>query len=122
MKAYIWFVPSFCVFLGILLLSTAFSDPFQIDGLGHIDKIKHAFAYFVLITSLLFGFEKSNLLRRSVWLWLVFGCMGYGVSLEFVQYAFFPNRYFEWLDAGANVLGTVLGAIVFNLIRNGKNV
>lgn len=119
-RSLIWFIPAGCVFIGILLLSTAFSMPFKIEGVSYLDKWEHAFAYFVLTTSLLFGFHKSGLLTLKVWLILLLGCAMYGVLLEWVQYTFFPNRYFEWLDATANVVGTLLGGGLFRLLINVK--
>lgn len=115
MSAFFWFIPSICVFLGILLLSTAFSVPIQVEGISSLDKLQHAFAYLVLVLSLLFGFWKSGLLSVKVWVWIFFATSIYGVSLELVQYTLFPNRYFEWLDALANVCGVILGSLVFRV-------
>lgn len=119
-KSFIWFLPAVCVFFGILLLSTAFSVPIKLEGVSYLDKWEHAFAYFVLINTLLFGFSKSGLLSNKLWLVLLISCSSYGVVLEWVQYSFFPNRVFEWLDACANVVGTLLGALLFRLFKNGK--
>lgn len=120
MKSIVWFLPSLLVFVGILLLSTVLSIPVQIDGVGHTDKLSHLFAYFVLIVTLLFAFYKNGILGSTSWLILIVACSLYGVLLEFIQYSLFPNRYFEWLDAIANVSGALLGSLLFKLISNVK--
>ncbi|MEP1093918.1 MAG: VanZ family protein [Cyclobacteriaceae bacterium] len=116
MKSLVWFVPAFLVFLGILLLSTVLSIPVQIEGVGYTDKLSHLFAYFVLIVTLLFAFHKNGMLGTTSWMVLILACSLYGVALEFMQYSLFPNRYFEWLDALANVSGAIIGSLIFRLV------
>jgi len=116
MRSLVWFLPAFLVFVGILLLSTVLSIPVQIDGVGYTDKLSHLFAYFVLIVTLLFAFYKNGMLGTTSWIVLILACSLYGVALEFIQYSVFPNRYFEWLDALANVSGALLGSLLFKLM------
>ena len=113
---WLWFIPSLIVFVGILLLSTALSIPVQIEGVGYTDKLSHIFAYFVLIVTLLFAFHKNGLLQLKNWIILIILCSAYGVLLEYTQYSLFPNRYFEWLDALANVLGALIGSVIFRFV------
>lgn len=120
MKSIIWFIPSFLVFVGILLLSTVLSIPVQIEGVGYTDKISHVFAYSVLILSLLVAFHVNGLLKRRTWILLIFFCGLYGILLELTQYSLFPNRYFEWLDAISNVMGALIGSLLFLLYTNVK--
>jgi len=40
----------------------------------------------------------------------------YGICLEFMQYALFPNRYFEFLDIIANISGSLIGILFFKYI------
>lgn len=119
MRKIVWFIPSVLVFLGIFFLSTMLSVPIQLEGVSFLDKIEHTFAYFVLIITLLFGFYKGSSLNPKTMLLLMLGCSFYGVLLEWIQFMFFPNRYFEWFDALANVSGVLLGSLVFRLFRNG---
>ncbi len=42
-------------------------------------------------------------------------CCSYSFIIECIQY-FIPNRMFDLLDMLANVLGTVLGVILYHLI------
>ncbi|MEP5613443.1 MAG: VanZ family protein [Cyclobacteriaceae bacterium] len=116
MRSLIWFLPAFFVFLGIFLLSTVLSIPVQIEGVGYTDKLSHLFAYFVLIVTLLFAFYKNGMLGTTSWFILISACSLYGIALEFAQYSLFPNRYFEWMDALANVSGALLGSLLFKLM------
>ncbi|WP_370086799.1 VanZ family protein [Ekhidna sp.] len=115
----IWFVPAVCVALGIFLLSTFLAFPVQIEEVSYFDKIEHCFAYLVLILSFLIAFKKTNRLTNGMSIKLLLISSLYGFGLEFTQYVFFPNRFFEWVDAIANVLGAVLGFLVFKLFDRG---
>lgn len=107
------------VFLGISLLSTVLSVPIQVEGVSYLDKLEHAFAYGVLVFSMLYGMYKSRRTVARIWPLVVITASFYGVLLEWVQYTFFPDRYFEWLDAIANVSGSLLGGLLFRLIFRG---
>ncbi len=111
-----WFVPAILVTLGIFSLSTFLSFPVQIEGVGYLDKIEHCFAYFVLVLSFLIAYKKAGFLTKQLSLRILVLSSLYGFSLELVQYLFFDYRYFEWIDAGANVLGVLLGFGVFIFI------
>ena len=56
------------------------------------------------------AFEKSDVL-------VVLLSSVYGLTLEFAQFQFFTYRYFEWADAVANVLGAVLGFLIFLTVK-----
>lgn len=79
------------------------------------DKIVHAGVYGVLAWLVLRGFARSKnrgpSFRERV---LIFGwTAGYGVLMEFVQYAFIPGRYYEYGDMLANALGAAAAAVLF---------
>ncbi|WP_436516508.1 VanZ family protein [Ekhidna sp. To15] len=118
-KKTIWFIPAFLVAVGIFLLSTFLALPIHVEGVGYFDKIEHSFAYLVLIMSFMIAFKKAEMLSaKLVWI-LLLSTAGYGFGLELVQYTFFANRYFGWMDVFANVLGVLLGFIVFKLFNRG---
>ena len=120
MKHTLWFIPAFLVFLGILLLSTILTFPMQVEGVKFLDKWEHTFAYAVLVISFLVAFQKNGLLQPKNWLLLLVGCALYGILLEVAQFVFFPNRFFEWFDALANVLGALIGSLIYKLLGYGK--
>ena len=113
----IWFIPAVMVAVGILLLSTFLTIPVQVEGVGYLDKIEHCFAYFVLILSFLIAYKKAEMLTKRKSIQLLVGASVYGFGLELVQFSFFSYRYFEWIDAIANVLGVLLGFIIFKLFQ-----
>lgn len=80
------------------------------DVLGG-DKAKHFIAYGTL------GVVWSWALlpgRRWWLLWLALAALG--VSLEYAQWAFNPNRYFEVADMLANAAGALVGCFGFKRI------
>ena len=117
MKQLIWFLPAIAVFLGILLLSTVFSAPVQVDGANVSDKLLHAFAYSVFLLTVGFGLIQSKLYTLKRMLICSLLIIAYGTSLEWVQYTFFPDRYFEWQDALANTVGVVTGQLLIIVYR-----
>ncbi len=118
-KKTIWFIPAIGIAVGIFLLSTFLKIPFQVEGVSSLDKIEHCFAYFVLILSFLIAYEKAEMLTLSRSIYLLVIISAYGFGLEVVQYVFFSYRYFEWIDALANVLGVLIGFSVFKLLNRG---
>ena len=116
-KHAIWFVPAIMVAIGIFALSTFLALPIQVEGVSHLDKWEHTFAYFVLSFSFLFAYAKSGRLSKKVTLLVVLLSSVYGLTLEFAQFQFFTYRYFEWADAVANVLGAVLGFLIFLTVK-----
>lgn len=65
------------------------------------------------------AFKKSNLLSQKTSFFLLAGASIYGFGLEVVQYSFFEYRYFEWIDALANVLGVLIGFGLFKIMYRG---
>ena len=71
-----------------------------------VDKVYHAFAYFVLMAwfaQIYHGRFQRNLIA------VVFIVMG--ISLEALQ-SFDPNRYFEFADMVANTAGVILALLL----------
>lgn len=74
------------------------------------DKLVHALVYGVLTWLLLKGVRQS---RGAAFSWktslmVLFFAIGYGVLMEFVQFAFIPGRYYEIDDMLANGVGCLL--------------
>lgn len=109
------FIPAVIWGAIILLLSlTPGSNlPSGIKDLLSFDKVAHAGAYFLLTALLLWGFYKQGrrLTRRLGWK-IVLGSSLYGIVMEIMQYAFFPDRYFEVFDIMANIIGSVLSLFI----------
>ncbi len=73
------------------------------------DKASHLTAYLLLAM-----FVKRVHLKFS-YLTCVITCFSYSFVMECIQY-FIPNRQFEILDMLANLLGAILGAVLYYLI------
>ena len=71
-----------------------------------LDKIGHFGIYSILAMIMTKAFSKWN--TKAIFL----ACTLYGISMEVLQYAFFPGRFFEWSDILANSLGAFVGIIL----------
>ena len=111
-----WFTPAILVAIGIFALSTFLTIPVQVEGVSHVDKWHHTFAYFVLSFSFLLAYKRTHRLTKQISILVLLSSAGYGLALELVQYLFFEYRYFEWVDALANVLGAIIGFVLFRII------
>lgn len=74
------------------------------------DKVGHFGVYAVECFLLLLGFYRAGR-RRPLFAILI--ALLFGLTLEVLQYSFFPYRHFEWDDLLANTLGTLVGYGVF---------
>ncbi len=73
------------------------------------DKASHFTAYLLLAM-----FVKKVHIKFS-YLTCVITCFSYSFVIECIQY-FIPNRQFELLDMLANLLGAILGVVIYYLI------
>jgi VanZ family protein len=72
-----------------------------------IDKIGHAGAYFVWCMLVFAALNRFALLNRINALTVVLLAILLGTMMEFVQYWFFPTRFFEVLDIISNIIGAL---------------
>lgn len=96
--------------------------PFTWENIIGIDKLGHLFFYLVHTILLYWAFEKLGVFNSSQkrkWISFLLSAI-LGISLEVVQFSFYPNRYFEILDIIANIIGSYLGTRLF-LIGNSLN-
>lgn len=103
------FLPALIWLIGITILSTGANVPMPKFNLIGPDKLAHAGAYALLAWLVLYGYQKVSGkpgTKALVYIWLF--AAGYGVLMEFVQGAFFPNRFFEFDDMLANAIGALV--------------
>ncbi len=100
-----------CLYILYVFLITYFSlTPLEHKISESIwDKAAHFTAYLFLVMVV------KRVHIRFGYLTCVISCCSYSFIIECIQY-FIPNRRFEFLDMLANVLGTVLGVIIYYLI------
>lgn len=117
-------LPALAWLLVITLLSTKGNVPLPKFNLIGADKFGHAAAYCLLAWLILLGFTWAVPARRfgfSQALGAFLFASGYGILMEFVQYTFFPNRFFEYDDMLANCIGAAIGWFVFVRIFPARN-
>ncbi len=114
----------FCylLILGFLSLNPwLLPDPNKAIGSITWDLLDHAVAYGGLSILMLLTFKQE----RRLWVntLVVFILASFiGVFLEYSQYWFTLNRQFSFFDAVANLFGSMLGILVFWLVRSGRRV
>ncbi len=106
--AYLWAA----VIFGLSVMSGV-NLPESLFDLFQPDKVGHLVVYGVLVFLFLRAFKISDRLTDKKVFWVVLGSALYGISLEIVQYTFFPGRFFEVLDIIANIIGSLTGWIFF---------
>ena len=115
LKAYL---PAIFCAIAIFILSVV-NIGVQLPDVGvSPDKIGHLLAYGVLAWLFFSGLEKDGQFSKSSGNWTTIGVSLYGMFLEFVQWAFFPLRYFEVWDMVANITGACLSLIFFRSFIN----
>jgi VanZ family protein len=96
---------------GKVNLPESWWDFFSMDKIGH-------FGIYGILTFLLlraFTFSTSEQKKKGVQIALGISIF-YGIGMEVIQYAFFPGRYFEFLDIIANIIGSFTGLLFFNFL------
>jgi VanZ family protein len=100
----------------VILYLSAFSGP-QID-IGFIapDKLGHLMAYGLLSILIVWkNIKNQEKLSRNLFLIVLIVSSSYGILMEIMQYLFFPNRYFEYGDMIANLLGSFFGLLTVQI-------
>lgn len=94
---------------------------FDILRLPHSDKIAHVGFYLILAGLLLraYGLNGAKNFRKAFVTAAVI-CIVLGFVLEVLQHAGNAQRHFEVLDIIANIIGTLCGGALFNLLLKTK--
>lgn len=95
--------------LGIAIVSLIKlgKSPIQIN---HLDKIKHAFAYFVLSLVWFIALRTTKINKYLI----AFSCFLYGIIIEVLQVTITSHRSGEILDVIANTTGILIAFIIYN--------
>ena len=88
----------------------------RIDWLMSPDKFGHAVVYGILAGGLFFSLKPYFPDTKRVYYWPFILASSYGVAMEFVQYGFFPDRYFEFWDIVANIIGAFGALLLLKII------
>lgn len=112
-----FYLPAFIWAIIILYLSATATPQIEINFLlFDPDKINHFAAYALLSVLMSWGIWKTEkVFKRKVLLIVLVISSTYGVLMEIMQYLFFPNRYFDYGDMLANILGSIIGIIIIRI-------
>jgi len=98
----------------ILFLSSMPGKDLPRVDLIHIDKLAHLIVYLILFLLLAKWMSLSAIQSPLIKAFLLVSL--YGISMEWMQGTFFPERYFDWYDAASNAVGAGLGIVIFRHI------
>lgn len=109
------FLPAigWALFIFTLSAGPGISLPVEWWKLFSPDKWGHAIVYGILSVLILWGFAKIGKTGSPFVFWGFSIAAGYGIAMELMQYTFFPGRYFEVLDIIANIIGSIIGLVLF---------
>lgn len=96
------------------LISARSASRFNIWDLTGIDKIAHLIFYLIFSFLWSMNFRKRNVEKKYV---LIFS-ISFGVLMEILQLYLFNGRSFEFYDIIANILGSIIGVILFKKFFN----
>lgn len=94
-----------------------------LGSVSHLDKVVHAFFYFVLTFLVQLNWKVSNLnwSSRTQAVVSVVGTILFGVLIELLQETFTATRHADVLDVIANSVGALLSVVAFKLYVRFKN-
>lgn len=115
-----FFWPSLLWLAIITFLSTKGGIQLPHFDLIGTDKLGHAFFYGVQVLLFIRGLRQMRLsqgqiITKQQAFWAFGLCVAYGVLMEFVQYKFFPGRFYEVDDMLANSIGAGIGWMLARL-------
>jgi VanZ family protein len=101
----------------VILYLSAFPGPqIELDLWLAQDKINHSTAYGLLSILIAWkNIKNQERLSRNFFLIVLITSGTYGILMEIMQYLFFPNRYFDYSDMVANLLGSFFGLIAVQI-------
>lgn len=108
--------PSFAWMVIIVSLSLMPGSSVPSLKIPYIDKLVHLGFYTILGALLLYGFWRQYQFERIRFKFALYACavaFFWGTLMEFFQYFFTSTRHFEYLDLFANIIGAVIGTVLF---------
>ncbi len=81
-----------------------------------VDKWVHATLFFGLCGLFMYpilSFDKSSYSKIKIFIVISSLAIGYGISIEFIQREYIPNRSFDIWDIVADTIGSILAFIWF---------
>jgi len=112
-------LPALAWLIIITILSTQGGVSMPAFNLIQTDKLAHAAAYGLLVWLILFGWfwDRPGRMGWVAGFWVFSAATAYGAFMEFVQYSWFPNRFFEVDDMLANAVGAAAAWLTFDTLK-----
>jgi VanZ family protein len=103
------------------LVTVAFLYPFKETTTINfipIDKLIHVLIYLSLSFLWISYSNKVANYKKTVTIMIMLLCFFYGIIIEVIQELFIPLRKADLFDVSANMIGTILGALLFWSVKN----
>lgn len=95
------------------------TNDLNLNDIGNTDKLIHVLLFGVL-TFLILNILKYKKVIKSI-IMAVFMASSYGFLIECLQGELNTGRYFDYFDIIANISGSLIGSIIFYLLRKLKS-
>lgn len=116
MKRLLYLAPAtaWCFLIVILsLISTKNFKELGIENIFGIDKFGHLFMYGVLNLLILWGLHKMSRFNLTAFYLVFTFCVLLGLLMEILQFSMTAGRSFDIYDLIANIVGIIIGSIIF---------
>lgn len=87
-----------------------------------LDKWAHVIVYAILVILLGKGLSREIQLKKIHFLVIISISIAYSFVMEAVQHFFLSDRFFEIPDLIANIIGSILGAVLLKAIIKKKKL
>ena len=115
-NSWIYFLPAvfwISLVVTLSLLPQSSISKYQWWHFQHSDKVIHAAIYAIMAMSILFGFHGIHRSGARQYLVTFIFCVLIGIGLEGLQQTKLIGRHFEILDIIANIIGALLGSVLY---------
>ena len=99
--------------IGVSYLSLAPVDNEMVDVFPYADKLTH-FIFYSVMTGLFINAFKS---KANIFQIALCFTMSFGMYMEILQKLFNAGRHFDIFDILANIIGSLIGALVYLMIK-----
>ncbi|MFT5251014.1 MAG: VanZ family protein [bacterium] len=111
---------SICIVYTVLV-TVAFLYPFKETRTINfipIDKLIHVLIYLSLSFLWISYSNRVANYKKTVTIMIMLLCFFYGIIIEVIQELFIPLRKADLFDVSANMIGAILGALLFWSVKN----
>lgn len=104
-------IVAFLVWISLVTIGSLMPiDGPDIESFINYDKVVHVIFYLVMTYLLLKSISRNG---SYIILIAIVICSGYGILMEVLQGALDLGRYFDYYDIIANIIGSLIGALIY---------